>query len=144
MKKHHLYIGLTCLLFNFLILSVYSQNITLEEIKRYNRDQSLTSEQNIECGAVIEAEFETNSEYNIYYIQMVPGDSLKVSAKTLGDFLMVRLSIRDPSGNVVSDTSSQGDQDWREPEFSKQPSLDTGLLSARGTYTISKPYTFLN
>ena len=82
-------------------LFVYAGTIQEDE-----EGQSLTSELDAECGTVLEAEFATNKEYHLYYLTLAPGDSIQVSAKTLGDFLKVRLSVRDPSQNIVSDTNT--------------------------------------
>lgn len=86
------------------------------------------AERKVECGEVIESEFSKTLEEHIYLITLNPRDSFSVALSTVGDFLQATIGLYGPTG-ILLGRSNGG-------FISQSPSINSGILSARGTYKI--------
>jgi hypothetical protein len=83
--------------------------------------------QRLQCGDTIEGEFSENSQLRQYSIVMQPGDLLNLSARAFGGSLLFAIFLQDPAGNII----------YRSQNASSNPTINTDVLGARGTYYIS-------
>lgn len=88
-----------------------------------------------QCGDIIESEFTEDMQPQSYVVTMAPGDVIEVSAVPLGDTLKVALGVYAPNGDIIGlgGEDAYGDGVWP----STNPVIQTGVLSARGDYTIT-------
>jgi len=89
----------------------------------------------VNCGDVIEGEFTKNFEGFSYTIDLAPGDSMVINGSQIGDKLKYAVGLFSPTGLEIS-RSNDGDT-------SKSPSLESGILSGRGTYLIQVANSYL-
>ena len=83
------------------------------------------AEQIVECGEIIESEFRNNEEIQSYALRMSSRDSFAVSIETVGDFLQTAIFLYGPTGLEI-----------KREGASSAPSIESGILSARGNYRI--------
>jgi len=79
----------------------------------------------LECGAIHESEFTDNNQIQVFSLTMQARDSFSVSAAPIGDHMTLALEAYGPSGVRIIVSG------WH-----KTPTLNSGILSARGTYSI--------
>ena len=113
------------IIFISLVFAVISFGIEAQEVIRKQPIQT-------QCGAIIEDEFLTNFDQHSYLVTMAPGDIIRASITPLGDQLQTGIEVVGPSNISVSRSDEDGS--YVDPE--SQPSIETGILSARGQYTI--------
>lgn len=80
----------------------------------------------VECGDIIEGEFEERGEDIDYEISLSPGDQVTAQVDTVGDALDVIVDILSPGGFY---TGQRG--------YSTSNAADSGQISQRGSYTIN-------
>ena len=83
-------------------------------------------EREVECGDIIESEFYQNRETHTYILSMKPKESFTVSIESTGEHLESRIKLYGPTGILLAESSG----------LKKAPSVESGILSARGTYNI--------
>lgn len=79
----------------------------------------------VHCGDSIEGEFAEPKQQSIYAIEVSPGDILRISGKALGEVMTFTILILDPSDLVVAVSHTEN-----------APTVDSGVLAARGSYSI--------
>jgi hypothetical protein len=79
----------------------------------------------LECGAIHESEFTDNNQIQVFSLTMQARDSFSVSAAPIGDHMTLALEAYGPSGVRIIVSG-----------WTKTPTLNSGILSARGTYSI--------
>lgn len=89
----------------------------------------------VQCGTIIESEFTSDAQPQSYTIEVAPGDVLSVSATPLGDTLKLSLGIQAPNDDFIGVGGDNASSGFANP--SKDPSIQTGVLSARGRYIIT-------
>ncbi len=91
----------------------------------------------VQCGDIIESEFTQDNQPQRYIVTMAPGDVINVSAAPLGDTLQLVLIVTAPNGDVVGLGGSDVNNDKELAYVGTSPTTQTGVLSARGEYTIT-------
>lgn len=86
----------------------------------------VSAQSNVQCGSIVEGEFTEGSKRQDYFINLAPGDKLKVDGTSVGDYLTFYITVIGPSKRTIRDSGN----------YYNNPSLETGTLSAPGTYTI--------
>jgi hypothetical protein len=79
-----------------------------------------------ECGTIIQGEFTGQDQIFEYTLELVPSDQLQVTPSRNSQYLDYRTSIIDPIQRRIT----------RVWVSSSSPTMDTGPLPGRGTYTI--------
>ena len=87
----------------------------------------------VECGQIVEREFTNNAQEHVYLLTMAPRESFEVSVKPFGGHLKTVILFYGPSGIRMGFTD--GDNTSRAGVLT-EPSLPSGILSARGQYKI--------
>lgn len=82
----------------------------------------------VQCGTTVQGEFSKNNETQSYTVTVKPGYQVNVNGRALGDTLRFRLSFHGPTGIAIIDSERK--------RLYKDPSFQSGLLSARGTHSI--------
>jgi hypothetical protein len=97
----------------------------------------------VQCGSIIEGEFTLAYQdgEQTYTIPLAPGDVLGVSGEVVGDFLGFGIAVYAPTTGRVAATHLfapvRGSAAFGvRSAYPEVPSIDTGALSERGTYTI--------
>ena len=67
---------------------------------------------------------------------MAPRESFDISVEPFGDFLETVIAIYGPSGIRISITDGVSDSYSASSTVSESPAIDSGILSARGSYKI--------
>ena len=92
------------------------------------------------CGDIIQGEFTSNFEQHLYGIELNPGDQLDVSVVPVGNQLNTGIPLFGPTGLVFAISDRDGmvtaDGKYSRLETERTPKVNTGALSARGTYLI--------
>jgi hypothetical protein len=93
----------------------------------------VTAQTEIQCGSKIDGEFiqgGVDGSHN-YTIPLAPGDKLKISGETIGDYLEFGITLDAPTTGRVTRTG---------PGLARfhygDPVIETGILSERGNYKI--------
>ena len=87
---------------------------------------------NSECGKVIQAEFTVKSERQDIKIFAEVGDVLDINIIPVGDYLKVWAELSDPAdGEIIKEKPGMFGTN------KKSLVLKTGILSSKGTYTLS-------
>ena len=81
----------------------------------------------VNCGDIIETEFSKDYEGHTYALSMEPRESFNVSIEHVGDFLQSRIELSGPTGIKLAQSTDR---------LGKTPYVESGILSARGTYRI--------
>lgn len=91
----------------------------------------------VECGQIVDGEFTQGGEEGDqkYIITLSPGDQLRVSAETLGDYLGLQVKVDAPTNREVADAYCFGQRDGFC--YQDAPVAETNILSERGTYTVT-------
>lgn len=87
----------------------------------------------LECGDIVEGEFLEDVEDIRYIIDANAGDQLSLAVDPFGEFLETRIVLYGPTGQEVTATYG-GNTAY--PNTVPEPVLNTGELSANGTYTV--------
>jgi hypothetical protein len=87
----------------------------------------------VECGMILEDELTENLQVKQYVIEMAPGDELLIRGAPIGDSFKFVTAVHGPTGILINVSS---DESGRDGWVSANPTADTGVLSARGNYTI--------
>jgi hypothetical protein len=87
--------------------------------------ESTVSSQNLrlQCGDIVESEFVSESQDQIYSIELSAGDSLSIMVLPLGATLELAVSSESPIGQTIA-------------ESEENESITTPVLSASGTYSV--------
>jgi len=88
-----------------------------------------------QCGDIIESEFTEDMQPQSYVVTMAPGDMIETNAVPLGDTLKVALAVYAPNGDIIGLGGGDGSGSLVSP--TSNPVVQTGVLSARGDYTIT-------
>jgi hypothetical protein len=80
----------------------------------------------IQCDQTIEGEFTTNVEEHRYQLTMEPREKFGINVKTAGDLLKVVVAVYGTTNLLIGKTGA----------IAKDPSISSGMLSAKGIYTI--------
>jgi hypothetical protein len=83
------------------------------------------AERAVGCGDIIESEFTRDREQQIFVLTMQPKESFSASIEPVGDYLETAIAIQGPTGIMLGVTNRI-----------KAPVVESGTLSARGTYKI--------
>jgi len=89
----------------------------------------------VKCGDVIEGEFTKNQDAFYYDLDLAPGDSVVINGSQIGDKLGYAIGMFSPTGLEIRRSNNGG--------TSKSPSIESGILSGRGTYLIAVANTYL-
>lgn len=111
------------------VLTFISINITLAQ----NSAVENTQPNPLTCGTIIQSEFSAQYQLDIYTITLAPGDKLSLTTSSIGNLLTMRLVIFEPVTNRVIAFSGEFSS---YVQLRQNPSLETDVLSARGTYII--------
>jgi len=84
------------------------------------------SQTTIQCDETIEGEFTSNVEEHRYQLAMEPREKFGVNVKTAGDLLKVVIALYGTTNLFIGKTGT----------IAKDPSISSGMLSAKGLYTI--------
>ena len=84
------------------------------------------SQTTIQCDETIVGEFTNNVEEHRDHLTMEPREKFGVNVKTAGDLLKVVVAIYGTTNLLIGKTG----------EIAKDPSISSGMLSAKGIYTI--------
>jgi len=79
----------------------------------------------VECGEIVENEFDQNNETHTYLITMAAKESFDVAVEPVGDHLLTWITLLGPTDLQLGYIS-----------WNKTPSISSSVLSARGTYKI--------
>jgi len=81
----------------------------------------------IECGGILQGEFQESGEEHNYFLNLLPGDQLSVQSEGVGDYVRYTIGLYSPSNRDVQTVYS----------VNQNPYDATGVLSERGAYRIS-------
>jgi hypothetical protein len=81
----------------------------------------------VECGTTVQGEFTKNNEQQDYTINVKPGYQVNVNGRAVGDTLIFRMALFGPTGVFITN----------HIKMSQNPLFKSGILSARGTHTIT-------
>lgn len=81
----------------------------------------------VQCGTTVQGEFTRNKEQQDYIVTVKPGYKINVIGGALGDTLQFRFVFFGPTGVQI----------LQQKDLVSNPAFKSGVLSARGTYTIS-------
>lgn len=87
----------------------------------------------VQCGTIVEGEFTEKDQDGAqnYQISLTPGDRLRVSGESVGDYLQFRIFINAPTSGLMGEShAARGG--WKH----NKPSANTSALSERGNYII--------
>ncbi len=91
-------------------------------------------ERKAQCNIPVKGEFSQQAEDHIYQIYMEPSQRLKIAVKRTGERLKTVIVLYDPAGVRIIGSSPR---EYRHLFLvSDAPTIDSGLLSARGNYQI--------
>lgn len=87
----------------------------------------------VQCGSIVEGEFTEKDQDGAqnYQISLTPGDRLRVSGESVGDYLQFRIFINAPTTGLMGE-SQAARGGWKH----NKPSANTSTLSERGNYRI--------
>lgn len=91
----------------------------------------------VECGTIIEDEFVGDGDSNFYSIELDAGSILNIDGVPLGDTLQFTIALFEPDGRIIYLGAQSGGttNDGTYWNVVPNPRIETGILSARGTYT---------
>lgn len=94
----------------------------------------------VNCGNIIEGNFESNFEVHNYTLELNAGDQFQASVTPFGDRLRTATLLVGPTQLIVaiSDTNGNFGDDglYRRLEVEPTPTVNSGVLDARGKYQI--------
>lgn len=124
------------LLLFFLTITVVM--IILPTSSLYAQEVDIKTPVQANCEDSIEGEFTNNFEQHQYIMNLAPGDSLEALAVPFGDQLSLTLSVIGPTGLgvAVNNGNILSNGLIGNTDLENQPTVNTGRLSARGSYNI--------
>lgn len=91
-------------------------------------------ETEVKCGQITEREFTGDMQQHIYLLSVEPRWSFDVSVKPYGDDLQTVIALYGPTNLLLGFTEGKNERGW--PSLQKSPYISSGIVSARGQYTI--------
>lgn len=90
-----------------------------------------------QCGSIIDSDFASNFEEDIFTISMTAGDTLDISLTPIGEQLKSSIFLTGPTNLGVAASKAGADPNYfYNGQVEAQPKMPTGILGANGKYTI--------